>query len=77
MFSTIPAFAVPGGPELLIILAILILLFGASRIPKMARAAGESIGEFKKGQEAAERDLEEIRNASSSEEIAEIEEQTS
>jgi len=39
----------PVGPEILIILGILILLFGANRIPKLARSVGESITEFNKG----------------------------
>ncbi len=54
---------VPGGPELLIILFIAILLFGANKIPKLARSSGEAIGEFKKGQEKVESELEEMRKA--------------
>ncbi len=38
-----------GGPELLIVLAILLLFVGATRIPKLARSLGESRKEFKKG----------------------------
>lgn len=38
-----------GWPELLVILAILLLVFGAARLPKLSRSAGESIKEFKKG----------------------------
>lgn len=38
-----------GVPELLIILAIMLLLFGASRLPKMARSLGQASKEFKKG----------------------------
>ncbi len=41
----------PVGPEILIILAILILLFGTNRIPKLARSVGQSISEFNKGRE--------------------------
>ena len=52
---------VPGGPELLIILFIAILLFGANKIPKLARSTGEAMGEFKKGQEKVEAELEEMR----------------
>ena len=38
-----------GLPELIIILVILMLLFGATRLPKLARSFGESAGELKKG----------------------------
>ncbi len=49
------AFGIPGGPELLIILAILLFLFGAKQIPKLARGIGSGISEFKAGlQEGAE-----------------------
>ena len=51
----------PGGPELLIILGIAVLLFGASKIPKLARSTGEAMGEFKKGQQKVENELEEMR----------------
>jgi sec-independent protein translocase protein TatA len=38
-----------GLPELIIILVILLLLFGATRLPKLARSLGESAGELRKG----------------------------
>ena len=38
-----------GGPELLIVLAVLLLLFGASRLPKLARSMGQAGKEFKSG----------------------------
>ena len=38
-----------GTPELLIILVVALLLFGATRLPKLARAMGSSVNEFKKG----------------------------
>lgn len=38
-----------GGPELLIILAIVLLLFGATRLPKLGRSLGQSIRGFKSG----------------------------
>ena len=37
-----------GVPELLIILVIIILLFGAKRIPDLVRGIGKGISEFKK-----------------------------
>ena len=38
-----------GPPELLILLLLVMLLFGASRLPKLARSLGQSSKEFKKG----------------------------
>jgi sec-independent protein translocase protein TatA len=37
-----------GWPELILILAIILLLFGAGRLRGLAKAVGESIREFKK-----------------------------
>ncbi|MCX8196401.1 MAG: twin-arginine translocase TatA/TatE family subunit [Acidilobaceae archaeon] len=34
--------------ELLILLIIILILFGASRLPQLARALGESVREFRK-----------------------------
>ena len=47
-----------GVPELLLILLVILLLFGARRLPDLARSLGKSIGEFKKGREDAEREAE-------------------
>ncbi|WP_424019064.1 twin-arginine translocase TatA/TatE family subunit [Halorientalis pallida] len=52
----------PGGPELLVILLIAILLFGANKIPELARSSGQAIGEFQKGREEIEEELEEMKN---------------
>lgn len=38
-----------GPPELLIVLVILLVLFGGSRLPKLARSIGESIRELRAG----------------------------
>ncbi|MEX0833214.1 MAG: twin-arginine translocase TatA/TatE family subunit [Actinomycetota bacterium] len=38
-----------GAPELIIILVIVLLLFGAKKLPEMARSLGRSSKEFKKG----------------------------
>lgn len=37
----------PGGQELLIILAIVVLLFGAKKIPELAKGLGKGIKNFK------------------------------
>lgn len=44
-----------GFPELIVILLIVLLLFGARKLPDLARSLGKSIGEFKKGREETER----------------------
>ena len=46
-----------GLPELLIILLILMLVFGANRLPDLGRSVGKAIRNFKEaGKEAARRD---------------------
>lgn len=51
------------GPiELGIILIILVLLFGANRLPDLARSAGLSIGEFEKGRREIEAELDDDRD---------------
>lgn len=38
-----------GAQELLLILLVLLLLFGAKKIPEIAKGLGKSVSEFKKG----------------------------
>jgi sec-independent protein translocase protein TatA len=62
MLPTAPLFgAVPGGPEMIVILLVLVLLFGANKIPKLARSTGQAMGEFKKGREQIEDELDEMQ----------------
>ncbi|HQC42231.1 MAG TPA: twin-arginine translocase TatA/TatE family subunit [Verrucomicrobiota bacterium] len=42
------AFGMPGGSELIVILVVILLLFGAKKIPELARGLGTGIKEFKK-----------------------------
>lgn len=67
--STIAPLFVGGlGPvELGVIFLIAVLLFGANKIPQLARSTGEAMGEFKKGREEVERELEEMRDMAESE----------
>jgi sec-independent protein translocase protein TatA len=38
-----------GGPELIIVLVVVLLVFGAAKLPQLARSLGASAKEFKKG----------------------------
>jgi len=42
-----------GMGELIIILVILLLLFGSTKLPKLAKSIGESAGELQKGFDGA------------------------
>ena len=37
---------IPGGFELVLVVGIILLLFGAAKIPKLARSIGQAQGEF-------------------------------
>ncbi|KOX97157.1 MULTISPECIES: twin-arginine translocase TatA/TatE family subunit [Halorubrum] len=66
MTSAIPLIGgIPAGPELLIILLVLVLLFGANKIPKLARSTGQAMGEFKKGREQVEEELKDMQDGKS------------
>lgn len=63
--TAIPLFGLPVGPELLVVILLIVLLFGASRIPKLARSTGEAMGEFKKGRDEIEEELNEVTDTDS------------
>jgi len=48
--------------EMMVILLIAVLLFGANKIPKLARSTGEAMGEFKKGRQEIEEELQEAQS---------------
>ncbi|WP_435073163.1 Sec-independent protein translocase subunit TatA/TatB [Halorubrum sp. HHNYT27] len=71
MISAIPLIGgIPAGPELLIILLVLVLLFGANKIPKLARSTGQAMGEFKKGREEVEDELKQMQDGESDDDSA-------
>ena len=70
MASAIPLIGgIPAGPELLIILLVLVLLFGANKIPKLARSTGQAMGEFKKGREEVEDELQQMQGGDEEESV--------
>ena len=46
-----------GGPDLFIILLIVLVLFGAKKLPDLARNLGQSMNEFRKAREDIGREL--------------------
>lgn len=49
-----------GTTELLVVMGVIVLLFGATRLPKLARGIGSSFSEFKKGLREADNLKEEV-----------------
>jgi sec-independent protein translocase protein TatA len=56
------------GPEWIVVAVVLILLFGAKKLPELARSVGKSTSEFKKGMSEGAAETPEAPTASSSEE---------
>ena len=46
-----------GYPEMVVIFLIILLLFGAKKLPQLARGLGKSMGEFKKAKEEFEHEI--------------------
>ncbi len=57
MLHPLFAFGLPHGSEWLYILLAIVILFGAEKIPKLARGLGKSLGEFKKAKEEFEKEI--------------------
>lgn len=49
IFESGLALGLPGGSEWLIIVLIILLLFGGSKIPQLMRGVGRGVGELQKG----------------------------
>ncbi len=60
-----------GGPELIIVLAIFVLLFGAKKLPELGGSIGKSIKNFKRGiDDASAEDDEEPAQATDDESVS-------
>ena len=46
-----------GGQEMIVIFLIVLLLFGAKKLPELARGVGKSMGEFKKARDEFEKEI--------------------
>lgn len=57
----------PGGFEIIIIVMIILLLFGAKRIPELAKGIGQGITEFRKASDDIKKEIDkgadEVKNA--------------
>lgn len=67
----------PSMPELLIVLAIVVLLFGAKKIPDLAKGMGKGIKDFKKAIKEDEEEPKEIAKNDEEAPEAKIEEKKS
>lgn len=56
MSETIMAIGGLGTPELIAIVAVVFLLFGATRLPQLAKSLGQSKRAFKEGLDEAEKE---------------------
>ena len=51
------ALSAPGFPELIFIFLLCLLLFGAKKLPELAKGIGKSLGEFQKAKAEFEREI--------------------
>ena len=51
-----------GTPELVLIFIVVLLLFGAKKLPELARGMGKSMGEFKRAREEFEHEITRAEN---------------
>lgn len=57
--ETVLAFAFPGGWELVVIALVVVIFFGAKKIPEIARGFGKGIREFKDATKEIKSEIEE------------------
>ncbi len=52
-----------GTTEIILIVLVVIILFGASKIPELAKSLGKATGEFKKSQRECELELKDVEKS--------------
>lgn len=57
MQNPLLAWGLPSGPDLVVLLVIVLVLFGAKRLPELARGLGQSVNEFKKAKDEFDKEL--------------------
>lgn len=62
-------FTIPQGPELILILGIVVLLFGAKKLPELGGAVGKTITSFKKGVTEGQAEAEEDDEVEAGDEV--------
>ena len=58
--NNILLFGMPGGTEWVVIILVVLLLFGAKRLPELAKGLGKSIREFKKATSEVEDEVKKV-----------------
>ena len=62
MFETIANFIPQGGEIVIIVIVIGVLIFGAKKIPELAKTFGKAKGEFEKGKIEGEKELKDFKD---------------
>lgn len=57
MSTTLSFVSLPQGGEMILIFVVILLLFGAKKLPQLARGVGKSMGEFKRAREEFEHEI--------------------
>ena len=53
--------SMPGGFEMVIIVLVILLLFGAKRIPELARGVGQGIKEFRRASDDIKKEIDKAK----------------
>ena len=60
--------AIPGGWEMVVIALVILLMFGAKKLPELARGLGQGIREFKGAVDGVKDELKDVEDSIESEE---------